>query len=286
MAGAWKEIQRKVKHPSYTTIGDMSKVVTEYVLPAVPNTVTKVVGIPRSGLLPAMVVSFARHIRLGALGLGNIPGGERTQRCMPEDNGDVLLIDDTVSRGNNMQMAAKQLEANGRKVIRACVFLEKGKEHMVDIFGAYREHPRLFEWNLFNHGLGPNMMFDMDGVFCTDPLMLDDDSEKFGMVLGNALPLRLPKWPIGVICTNRIEKWRGVTEDWLKRHGVKYRTLLMNPAPTAAERRKHQLEHKVNSYKMSGAVMFVESSKIQAEGIARLSGRPVLSLEDNMVYYE
>jgi len=273
-----------MKSPSYTTIEEMNRVILESVLPRVPASVTKVVAIPRSGLLPAATVSFARHIRMGVLGLGNVPGGERMDKCAPPDDGDVLLIDDTVSRGVHMAKAAESLRAAGRSVITACAFLGKGDESKVDLFGDYRNLPRLFEWNLFNHGLGPRIMFDMDGVFCEDPSMWDDDSEEFGRHLSGLRPLRLSRWPIGTICTNRIERWRGVTEEWLSRHGVRYRELRMYPAATAVERRQNQMDHKVSSYLRSDAVMFVESSKAQAMAIADMTSRPVISLEDNTMY--
>lgn len=273
-----------MKHPSYTTHEEMRRVVVESILPKVPYSVTKVVGVPRSGLVPAMVVAFSRHIELGAIGVGTIGGGERTLRCMPKDDGDVLLIDDALSRGRNMALARKSLEDNGRRVITASVFIAKGGEGLVDIFGAYKEHPRLFEWNLFNHGLGPCIMFDMDGVLCKDPEPFDDDGLAYQEALRNASPLVLPKWPIGVICTNRIERWRGITEEWLKRHGVNYRALLMNPALTAEDRRKNPMAHKVKSYSKSGALLFVESSTHQATQIAEKTGRPVLSFEENRLY--
>lgn len=269
---------------TYTTHEDMRRVVMSSILPKVPTTVTKVVGVPRSGLLPAIVVATARHIRLGAAGVGEIAGGERTEHCLAEDNGQVLLIDDAISRGQKLLAAKRVLEENGREVITASVFIMPSAEKMVDIFGEYRKHPRVFEWNLFNHGLGPRMMYDMDGVLCQDPDVYDDDGQEYQAAIANAAPIALPRWPIGTICTNRIERWRGITEAWLSRYGVKYERLLMNPAPTAAERRKNQMAHKIRSYSESTAVLFIESSTHQARQIAQATGRPVLSLEENKLY--
>lgn len=269
---------------TFATYDDLHDVVVNKLLPQIPIDVTKVVGIPRSGLIPASMIAFDRHIHLGAVGLGNITGGDRIQQHARPDNGRVLLIDDAVTRGIKTREAKAQLEANGRKVITAAVFIQRGKEHLVDIFGEYRAHPRLFEWNLFNHGLGPQMIFDMDGVFCLDPPVFDDDGPAYQNALVNAVPLYLPRWPIGTICTNRIERWRGITEDWLKRHGIQYRRLLMNPAKTAHERRKDPMKHKVSCYNRSNAVLFVESSTPQARQIAAATGRPVLSLEDKRLY--
>ena len=269
---------------TFTTYQGLHNVVVNRLLPQIPLDVTKVVGIPRSGLVPATMIAFDRHIHLGAVGLGNIPGGDRIAQYAKPDNGKVLVIDDAVTRGIKTREAKEQLEANGREVITAAVFIQKGDEHKVDIFGEYQSHPRLFEWNLFNHGLGPRMIFDLDGVMCLDPPMFDYDATEYRNYLANAVPLYLPRWPIGTICTNRIERWRGITEDWLRRHGVKYSKLLMNPAKTATERRKDPLKHKVSCYNASSAVLFVESSTAQAQQIALKTGRPVLSLEDKRLY--
>jgi len=269
---------------TYTTYEQMHDVIVEKLLPQIPMDVTKVVGIPRSGLVAAAMVSFDRHIHLGALDTGNIAGGDRVNHGMAVDDGAVLLIDDAVSRGIRMREGAQRLRDNGRRVIRASVFIQRGSEHLVDIFGAYLKHPRLFEWNLFNHGLGPRIIFDMDGVFCRDPDVFDDDGPAYAAALENAVPLRLSRWPVGTICTNRIERWRGITEAWLKRHRVVYNRLLMNPAKTAQERRGNPLKHKVECYGSSNAVLFVESSQSQAQQIAGQTGKPVLSLEDKRIY--
>jgi hypothetical protein len=269
---------------TYKSYNDLHVSIVHGLLPQIPMDVTRVVGVPRSGLLVASMVAFDRHIHLGAHGVGGIDGGDRTKHCMVPDTGRVLVIDDSVTRGIKIAVAKAEIEAAGRSVLTAAVYVSREKANLVDLHGEILEHPRIFAWNLFNHGLGPRMMFDMDGVLCKDPDVYDDDGEGYRSCIAGIRPLRLPRWPIGYICTNRIGRWRDVTEAWLSRHGVRYGKLLMHPAGSAAERRRNMMGHKIECYGNSDAVLFVESSRAQAVAIADATGRPVLSLEDNVLF--
>ncbi len=76
------------------------------------------------------------------------------------------------------------------------------------------------------------------------------------------------------IVTGRLERFRPQTEAWLRRHGVEYGSLVMNPGD-----RKHA-EFKADAYRsLGGALGFVESSRQQAAEIHERTGRPVLSVE-------
>jgi len=86
--------------------------------------------------------------------------------------------------------------------------------------------------------------------------------------------------------TNRLERWRGLTEAWLARHGVRCGELAMQPHPTAAARRRAGDYgcFKGERYARSDALLFVESSEAQARRIHEVSGRPVLSLETERLH--
>ena len=83
--------------------------------------------------------------------------------------------------------------------------------------------------------------FDMDGVLCENPLGFNittsTDDEIYSMY-ANAIPIyqnlqvmnRINRMP-GVyvyIYTARDERWRSVTESWLRRHNAQYDALVMN----------------------------------------------------------
>ena len=72
------------------------------------------------------------------------------------------------------------------------------------------------------------------------------------------------------------------TENWLRRHGVKYARLIMHPAETPEARRAahDHAERKAAAYaKASKARLFVESDVRQARKIHEISGKSVLCID-------
>ncbi|WP_067561836.1 hypothetical protein [Halofilum ochraceum] len=123
---------------------------------------------------------------------------------------------------------------------------------------------------------------DIDGVLCVDPAPAEnDDGRRYRRFLRGARPLTLPTHEVGWLVTSRLERYRAETEDWLSRHGVRYRDLLMMDYPNQAARQQARAydRFKADAYLATGAELFVESAPHTAEGIARLSGRPVFCFE-------
>jgi hypothetical protein len=97
--------------------------------------------------------------------------------------------------------------------------------------------------------------------------------------LRNALPKHLPrKYPVKLIVTARLEKWRPQTEAWLRRHGINFGEIAMGPWPTLAVRKAARDVHKFKAYCLahSSCYAFAESDPWQAEQICRLASKPVL----------
>jgi uncharacterized HAD superfamily protein len=93
--------------------------------------------------------------------------------------------------------------------------------------------------------------------------------------------------PIGWLVTNRLEKYRTLTEAWLKAAGVNYKELIMLDLPDKAARlaqRASYAQHKAAAYKKTGARLFLESSRRQAQAIARLTAKSVFCIEDWRMY--
>jgi uncharacterized HAD superfamily protein len=81
--------------------------------------------------------------------------------------------------------------------------------------------------------------------------------------------------------TARLEKYRALTEEWLRANGVEYGELLMMDYPDMAARRAANAyaSFKAEAYTRTGALLFVESSPTLAAEVARLSGKSVFCLE-------
>jgi len=237
---------------------------------------TSVCGIPRSGMVPASMLAFELGLPLSMLGCD---GSGRGRRVGATPNfGRTLVVDDSVYKGGAMAGARAVL---GASADYACVYVTPGSEHLVDFYAEQLPGPRYFQWNVFGIHATRTFMFDMDGVLCVDPVAFDDDGPAYVDNIANAQPLHIPTVAIKAICTNRIERHRGVTEAWLDRHGVRYGELIMQPFGSAAERRElsDPATFKAQHYGKGGYGLYVESHKSHAANIARLARRPVLSVE-------
>jgi orotate phosphoribosyltransferase len=143
-----------------------------------------------------------------------------------------------------------------------------------------------YEWTLLHDDNAEFTLCDMDGVLCEDWTggHETDDYGKYLDFLSSAKPRRIPSYELMGIVTNRLECHRNKTEAWLQRHGVNYRTLIMSPHKTHRERddAEDAAIRKADAYRsLPECRLFIESCGRQARAIQRLTGRPVLSIEDN-----
>ncbi|AMV20572.1 tape measure protein [Planctomyces sp. SH-PL14] len=187
--------------------------------------------------------------------------------------GRVLVIDDSVNSGKTCDEIGSRIRVPHYRA--AAIVTEVGKSR-VDFWGAALGNPHCFHWQWLACVHARRFVLDMDGVICEDWSgdWREKDAERYAEFLENARPLHLPRVPVMAIVTGRLERFRPQTEAWLRRHGVEYGTLLMNPGE-----RKHA-EFKADAYgSLGGALCFVESNRQQAAEIHERTGRPVLSVE-------
>lgn len=263
-----------------------------------PADIDLVVGIPRSGMLVASIVSCYRSIPLAdvdgllegrcyrtgrtkAGSLGDGPEAEAHLRFLDQPRR-VLVLDDTVWSGASIRRTRERIEAAGlpHRVEYGAVYVRPEKTDAVDHYCEALNGPRLFEWNLFQHKeILADACVDIDGVLCYDPRAADnDDGERYRQFLQNARPLFRPEREVGWLVTSRLERYRPETEAWLREHGIAYRELVMLDCPDGATRRQLKLHgaHKASVYRGTGASLFFESDVRQAVEIANLAQRPVL----------
>lgn len=231
-----------------------------------------VVGIPRSGMIPASII--ATHLQMplaDAVGYGKgTVHGPSGQAAAPGHR--VLLVDDSCNKGRAMARAVSLLP-KGTKATRLAIYgpYQTGAD-VVDMAFEECRGPRVFAWNMWKHIRLPRWGFDFDGVLCRDPAKEEnDDGPRYGRFLDAAEPLFLPKREIGHIVTCRLEKYRPACEGWLRRHGVKFERLHMMPYATKAERMAagNRGGWKAGIVRELGVEMFIESCPKQAGIIAR-----------------
>lgn len=242
-----------------------------------------VVGIPRSGMVPAAMIAtmwqkplstpeaYAAGIVHGRSGRAEAPGRR------------VLLVDDSCNKGRAMASALAKLP-KGTKATRLAIFgpYQVEPTSACDIWFEIVHGPRAFAWNLMKHIRLPRWGFDMDGVLCRDNEKAEnDDGPRYARFIAAAEPLFLPQRPVGHIITCRLERYRNETEGWLRRHGIGFGRLHMMPFKSKAERMAHGNRGgwKAGIVRELGVEMFVESSPKQAAIIAREAGVPVFCTE-------
>jgi len=130
-----------------------------------------------------------------------------------------------------------------------------------------------------HHMLLAQSCVDIDGVLCRDPSEAEnDDGPEYARFLADVQPRFVPSVRIRYLVTCRLEKYRSLTEEWLSRHGIGYDRLVMMDLPTKAARvaSGSHATFKASVYRRTDTQLFIESSREQADDIARLSGGDVL----------
>lgn len=262
-------------------------------LHAIPGDVDLIVGIPRSGMVPAYQIGLFLNRLVcdidSFIADGGISHGHTRKLGIALDSlrqaRHVLLVDDSIATGSSMQQARARIQESGYagKVSSCAAIVAPSHQSSVDVSFITLPLPRLFEWNAFHHACVEHACFDLDGVLCVDPAAYDnDDGRRYEKFLSNARPLFRPTLRIGHIVSARLEKYRGLTEDWLGANNISYGKLHLVDLPSRAERIRlsAHCSHKIRIYRETGASMFYESDAGQAHEIAQGSGKPVLCVGD------
>ena len=253
--------------------------------------VDAIMGVPRSGMLPASILACHMHKPLGTV---HFEHGERFFRChhgsrLRSPPGDVIVavVDDSVLTGSSMKVATGSLVAptlarGVSGVIRACVYMQPGAESHVDHFAVVVPSPRVFEWNLFGSEIIRHSLIDIDGVLCPDPPMSEDDEGAYSDYIASAPVLYMPMHGVSGVVTNRLEKYREATICWLESNGIGFGSLRMAPFGSASARRRMSTPAALKSawYSTHTAPgVLVESHDHIASEVASCTGRPVISIQ-------
>jgi uncharacterized HAD superfamily protein len=255
-----------------------------------------IVGIPRSGMIPAYVIGLNLNILVTDLqsyidnrslssGITRSPK-KRVATCWEANK--VLLVDDSVLSGESIKVCLSQLpEHLVKRVKTLVVYGHSSRYDYIDKVVCQLSAPRVFEWNVFHRAMLANTCVDIDGVLCVDPTEeVNDDGPKYMHFLKTAKPMFIPSYRIHSLVTNRLEKYRTVTEDWLNTHGVVYDNLIMLGLDTASDRlgQHDYFAHKSNYYKSQNFDLFIESSEVQSYHISKRTGKPVYCVDTNTLF--
>ena len=271
----------------YKSVADLNRTVLKHIN-LIPSDTDLIVGIPRSGMLPAVIMSQVLHLPytdMHSFVAGRMYGENQQITEIDRDRfRNIVVVDDSLASGNALTKAKKLLEPlEPLFSIRYCtIYIIPNKVKMVDIYFETLALPQVFQWNVFHHSVLEKTCFDIDGVLCEDPSFeQDDDGPLYLDFLQNAPSLYLPGCKIGTIVTSRLEKYRAETEEWLQKHAVKYHQLVMyNPVSGNKNDQESPAELKARIYKSMHYFLFIESSLYQARKINQITGKPVLCTEN------
>lgn len=261
------------------SIGDMNRAIMANLHRIDRRKFDVVVGIPRSGMIPAAIIATQLQLPLAdveSFARGMVYGRSGAPMAAKSR---VLLVDDTSNRGGAMARAVARIGDKASTLLRFAVFGPyRGDLSIVDLYCEIVPGPRAFEWNMAKHRRLSRWGLDFDGVLCRDPTKEEnDDGPRYARFLAKAPPLFLPKRPVGHVVTCRLEKYREACEGWLHKHGVAFGALHMMPFATKAERMAHggRGAWKAGIVRGLGVELFIESCPKQAGIIAREAGVPV-----------
>lgn len=275
--------------PPFITLGQLGNDV-QALASQIPPETKGIIGIARSGLVPATMLAQLLHLPLKILRQHSADGdyslldGGSGWRLSGNIGGDGswVLVDDTVMSGNSFSYSLPPVFEAVGEVKTAALYVNPHSRFKPDYYAHELPWPHLLEWNMFNSVMTPSMAFDFDGILCHDcPAGSDDDGQRYLEFLRNTKPLYpVRKVVIPLIVTARLEKYRSETIGWLKRHGMAVDKLVMGPWKSLRERTFDRVcEHKATAFQRFieqkhriKPPMFVESCPHQAKRIADLSG--------------
>ncbi len=264
-------------------------------LSQLPSDICGVVGVPRSGLVCAGVLAQLAHLPLYTItkkGIFEVGHGGRMRERF---RGRFLLVDDVISSGKTISIVSRNWpKFSAAPFIVGTPYVTTRSYQQCGYYSRVLEYPYYFEWNLLNFSRSANLMVDFDGVLCHDPSGAvgageDDDPDAYREFILTAQPrLYARKAPMNIV-TYRCEKWRKDSLTWLVQHRMAVEKLTMFPANSRAERnaaiRRHWGTWKGEIYRDTPNMeLFIESNLQQAAEIFRVSGRPVISVEQNTLF--
>ena len=282
---------------NYRSLTELNRNVFSW-LDILPHDFDVIVGVPRSGLLVANLLSTQTNTPMtdlkGLLERRMIDSGQRLQIQGAEgffnSRLKVLVVDDSVGQGKQIQKAKKMIEeANAQhEILFGALYVTPECKEMVDFYFEVLPLPRVFEWNILNNNHLKWCCVDIDGILCRDPTKEEnDDGLIYESFIKNVNPKFVPNKKIGWLVTSRLEKYRMTTEMWLKNNSIKYDYLRMLDLPDINARIESQAHatHKAAVYQEVWAKLFIESSRKQADRIAYLTGKPVYCIETSEMIF-
>ncbi|KGO31622.1 phosphoribosyltransferase [Oenococcus alcoholitolerans] len=227
----------------YRTIDDLNTLIKENLARLQSYNFDLIVGLPRRGMIPATLIGLFLNkpvVSFNELNanLASEKIGYRLQESsarFPKSYQNILLVDDSTDEGTVFAQALQKLDnQTAEKVTTLSVYATNKGGKLVDLHLETLEEPKLYEWNILHKkAVLADAAIRFEGIIATNALT------------GDWIPITLPSYPVKVIYTNWIEKYRPQIESFLTDNGVVYQKLEMGVVSAL------QLKQIVNNEKIS-----------------------------------
>jgi len=246
----------------------------------IPQNLDLIVGVPRSGFLPANVLALHRNVALtdvdGLIEGRILSSGERfdTDDISEEEFEHVLVLDDSVNTGNEIQRVKEKIKSVNLNcnIEYGAVFVTESGSRLVDYYHQIVSIPRVFEWNIMHHDFLSRACVEFEGVIAEEQKVSDiSDTQS---AIQQADPITVPNVKLGWIITKYDERFRETIECWLVNRGISYNNLLM--ISKKEENQINQIiDQKVNMYSNPDIELYLVSDFKTAESLTKRTGKPV-----------
>lgn len=142
----------------YISINQMNNIIKEN-LNKIPNDIDLIVANPRSGLLPATIISLIKNLPIcdiDSLTENRIYSYGSTKKSNfinnINDARKILIIEDSSYSGNSINLIKNKIPKKLKnKCLLLVLFTNEKTKNMCDIYFEVINESRIFEWNLFHH---------------------------------------------------------------------------------------------------------------------------------------
>ena len=271
---------------NYKSLADLNNDVASWIQ-KIPTDFDIIVGIPRSGLLVANLISL--HFNIPMTDVENVTkglligGGKRCptktiSALKPLKQSDnhklkILVVDDSVDSGSQMKKIKNILiPLRCLYDLRfGAVYVTPGSEEVIDFYYTTISKPRVFEWNVMHH---PNLSH-----FCIDISCLLKKHQP-SLISQKLEPAIRPSGEIGFLidCHCQLRKADSIIPEWLFKNKITYRNFIKMDKSKALNTSLIDsiIFFKAGIYNLSKSLLFIENSQTQALRIARLTKKSVL----------
>lgn len=239
------------------------------------------VAIPRSGLLPATILSDLLDLPLTDIdGLRegyllrdapSVPEPRDPGRVVEEAT-QILVIDDSIGHGTQLATTRQALVGldPAKALHYAAVYVTPESMDSVDI--AFEELPwgRYFGWNAMHRASLEDCCLDADGLLWLQGVSFVADTPESA--------IWKPTKPVGHILTNRSAEERPAMERWLSEQQIQFGTLTMTGTAgrDASRESDDEIRAKSRAYRNLDSKMLISLSYPVSKRLAHASGKPVL----------